>query len=234
MNRPLLSAMPSPQAPLPVEPLAAERARRGWVITVAVAGAANVLAGGVILSAVNAAAAGRGNADPPLIFGPADAGWALLWIATAGVLVTAAALARGAARHWAAAALLLGATAAWVGGSTRALPGERYATGFRQWAATAVDGAAICRWHAALPPVAAVTPIPTSAWPPAVRSLKPASVEQLPGGRGVVLRWGVLATWGTARQVYVAPAPADAPPADPHFLWTQVDDRLWAAVSDGG
>ena len=226
--------MAPPTLPLPVETLTAERSRRRRIITIAVAGMANVVAGGIVLSAVNVMRAGARNADPPFMFGTADAALALLWLATAGVLIGAAVASRGADRHWALASLLLCATAACVGVRIRALPGERYAAGFSTWAATAVDADAIRGWQAGLPPVAAATAVPASAWPKAVRSLGPASVEQLPGGRGVVLRWGVLATWGTARRVYVAPTSADAPPSDVHFAWTQVGDRLWAAAGDRG
>ncbi|HEX5243490.1 MAG TPA: hypothetical protein VFW23_09550 [Tepidisphaeraceae bacterium] len=66
-----------------------------------------------------------------------------------------------------------------------------------------------------------------------MRQLSPASVTQLSGGQGIVLQWGVLASWGTSREVVICALPTIAPPRDDYFQWKQVRDGVYAAFENG-
>lgn len=132
-------------------------------------------------------------------------------------------------------ALKLAATAITIVGTFSCVAGHflslggTYDEGFAQWTGTQIDDNAIRSWAASLPAVTTPTAVPRATQPPSIRVHAPAAVEQHPG-QGVVLQWGVLASWGTSRKVFIAPDARVTPPADPLHPWTSIRPGLWMAV----
>lgn len=107
--------------------------------------------------------------------------------------------------------------------------GGTYEDGFGEWVRTHIDDNSIRSWAANQPAVTAPVVVPSSAWPTSISACRPAGVEQHPGN-GIVVQWGVLASWGTSRKVFVAPDALAAPPADALHPWILVRPGLWMGV----
>jgi hypothetical protein len=197
--------------------------------------AVNVVALAFVCSRVAHQMAGARNASVPFAIAWPDAVAGLLWLASGVYLVRVALAGRGAARHVALGGLAACLAAVPASCQTAASGHDRYEQGFATWAATKVDAGAIRGWVAGLPAVPAATAVPTDQWPPAVAGLAPGNVEQLPHGRGVVLQWGTLATWGTSRRVFVAGRPTGVPPPeDDDHPWRLVQEGVYAATQGPG
>lgn len=108
-------------------------------------------------------------------------------------------------------------------------PRGTYEDGFAVWVRTHIDDNAIRAWAANQPAVTAPAVIPVSGQPVSISAHRPDAVEQQPG-QGIVLQWGVVASWGTSRKVFIAPDTQTAPPKDDFHPWVLVRPGLWMGV----
>ena len=107
-----------------------------------------------------------------------------------------------------------------------------YQPGFERWVSTNVAEKPIAAWATTLPAVDKETPIDVEMLPSPVRVLEPAAAVQHPDG--IVIQWGILATWGTSRKVFVGHSATSMPPDDPHHQWVQIRPRLWYGIQTPG
>lgn len=228
------SSVPTEAAP-PLAQLAerdASRVGSVWKLAVVTAAIANILAMLVLASGTIVEGIGARNETPPFLMSGSEAMLMLLWLASGIALIMGATIGRGTSRFVARGAMLVCAAALPVSCSNRPLPHESYTRGLVRWTATHVDAEAIRQWHASLMPATQPAPVPAAQWPPAITALTPTAVEQLPNGQGIALQWGVLASWGTSRKVFVAGGPDSAPPDDVHHFWMHVRSGVYAAFQD--
>ncbi len=177
-----------------------------------------------ISSARSSYSAGAANDDPAFIFSEHELIAVSTWFVSVGISLAIALAGPEQSRRMARwnFVALVGVTVAQCG--FRQLPPNAYEAGFNDWTHRNINTAAIQAWNGTLPTVAARTRIPANAWPASIASLNPAIVEQLPSGQGVVIEWGVVSTWGTARRVIVGahmPTTAD----EGRFSWRLYGDR---------
>jgi hypothetical protein len=206
------------------------RAGVGWQVAATLSAAVNVTALISICSGISSFRAGQRNLTPVFIFSRVDAVWALIWVISTLLLACLALSTKGATRFLSRGCLVVCIAAIPSSCSTRALPYERYTAGLIEWTFHNVNADAIRKWNETLPSVSKATSIPAAQWPVTISVLSPDSIEQLPAQHGIVLKWGVPATWSTSRKVFIArDINNDLPPTDDfQFRWQMVRPGVYA------
>lgn len=195
-----------------------------------VAAATNITSCMKVSSGALPHAMGLRNEEPMMFYG---AVWLGTWLVSLLFLSVSSIVLRQTARGVAIGALLVCIVAVPARCSLRPLPRDPYVFGFQQWVRKNVQRETIARWSESLPVVQKHTVVPSNQWPPEVARLKPLKVQQRAEGKGVVLEWGYLGTWGTSRLVYVGPTDRPLWPPDDVDLrhqWVSISPGLFASV----
>jgi hypothetical protein len=177
--------------------------------------------------------------DAPLVLGrSAVLAMALGLLCTSVLLVRSLGLWRLRDRRAVAATALLALTLlVWPAlCGVRESPDDAYLRGLAQWTRDRTDVPGLRQWIATLPTTGPWNMprawyLSPEGYPPQIAAMNPANVQQFAAGRGVMVEWGTLASWGTSRKLFVGPDDLSAPPNDDfQYTWIKAGPGLYAGL----